>query len=168
MQTTTTTLLLASDDIRPGETIAMTHVSNAMGCTGENRSPQLRWSGAPAGTKSFALAMHDPDAPTTVGFTHWVLFDIPADRTELEQDIGKHHHPHYAKTGLNDMGKNAYGGPCPPPGDPPHRYQFTLYALDVPALEGADETLTYPRFRFLIREHVLASATLEGRFGLPG
>jgi Raf kinase inhibitor-like YbhB/YbcL family protein len=168
MNTTTATITLASDDFREGETLPEELIYNAMGCSGGNTSPALIWSGLPAGTKSLALAVHDPDAPTTVGFTHWILFDLSSDLTGLEAGAGKaHHNPHGSTHGLNDFGQNAYAGPCPPPGDRAHRYAFTLYALDVPKLEGADHSLTYARFRFMIREHILAEGTLTGRYGVP-
>jgi Raf kinase inhibitor-like YbhB/YbcL family protein len=168
MNTTTTTITLASDDFHEGETLPEALIFNGMGCSGGNTSPSLRWSGVPAGTQSLALALHDPDAPTTVGFTHWILFDLKPDLTELEAGAGKrHHNPHDSTHGLNDMGENAYCGPCPPPGDAPHHYHFTLYALDIPKLQGADHTLTYPRFRFMIREHILGQGTISGRYGIP-
>jgi Raf kinase inhibitor-like YbhB/YbcL family protein len=94
--------------------------------------------------------------------------DLSSDLTGLEAGAGKaHHNPHGSTHGLNDFGQNAYAGPCPPPGDRAHRYAFTLYALDVPKLEGADHSLTYARFRFMIREHILAEGTLTGRYGVP-
>ena len=73
--------------------------------------------------------------------------------------------PKGATLGFTDYGESAYGGMAPPPGDPPHRYQFTVYALDVPRLGGGDERTTYAKFRFLIRGHVLAQGTLTGLFG---
>jgi Raf kinase inhibitor-like YbhB/YbcL family protein len=102
-----------------------------------------------------------------VGFTHWILFDLDPSVTQLEGGAGhRHKNPHGTHHGLNDFGENAYCGPCPPPGDAPHRYVFTLYALDVPKLAGAKDTLTYPLFRFMIRDHVLAQATLVGHYGM--
>jgi phosphatidylethanolamine-binding protein (PEBP) family uncharacterized protein len=147
----TATIALASADFGEGETLPMSMIYDGMGCTGENRSPDLHWNAAPAGTKSLVLTMHDPDAPTTVGFTHWLLVNLD---------------PPGSLHGLNDMGQNAYSGPCPPSGDPPHRYRFTLYALDIPKLESPPgEKLTYPLLRFMIRDHVLATGTIMGRYG---
>src|ERR1700736_6760125 len=80
---TQATLTVTSSVFRDGQTIPQSAVFDDFGCTGNNQSPDLAWSGAPAGTKSFAVTMDDPDAPTTVGFVHWVLFDIPADVTSL-------------------------------------------------------------------------------------
>ena len=161
------TMTLTSADFQNGTTVPDALVADTMGCSGGNMSPQLQWSNVPPGTKSFALALHDPDAPTTVGFTHWIVFDLHTDLRELESGAGrKHHNPHGSVHGMNDMGQNCYDGPCPPPGDPPHRYLFTLYALDLEKLPDADHRLTYPKFRFLIREHVLAEATITGRYAV--
>ncbi len=129
---------------------------------GDNVSPDLRWSEGPADTRSYALTCYDPDAPTTVGFSHWVLFDLPVTVRSLEAGAKG-----AGVTGFSDWGESAYGGMAPPAGDDPHRYQFSVYALDTDSL-GVDETTTYAKFRFLIRGHVLASGTLTGRFGVEG
>jgi len=97
-------------------------------CEGQDISPPLAWGEPPAGTNSFALIVDDPDAPGRV-FTHWVLFNLPADSRELPEAVPTQ--PQLssgALQGKNDFGKTGYGGPCPPPGRP-HRYQFTLYVL---------------------------------------
>lgn len=162
---TSAPLTLASDDFTADGLMPNALVFDGMGYSGGNRSPALRWSGVPPGTQSFALAMHDPDAPTTVGFTHWILFDLDPALHELHAGAGADGaNPAGSKHGLNDYPETACCGPAPPPG-PAHHYHFTLYALDVPKLEGAGDLLTYPRFRFMIRGHVLAEATLTGRFG---
>jgi Raf kinase inhibitor-like YbhB/YbcL family protein len=126
-------------------------------CEGANVSPESRWSDAPAGAKSFALIVDDPDAPVGT-FTHWLLFDIPADRTNLaegEKSIGM--------AGKNDFGHAGYGGPCPPRGHGPHRYFFTLYALDIASLQlrgGAARR----DVEAALRGHVLAEAQSMGRY----
>ena len=98
-------------------------------CQGQDVSPPLAWSQPPGGTRSFALIMDDPDAPGGV-FTHWVLFNIPSDSRELVESVPTQAQlASGALQGKNDFGRIGYGGPCPPPGRP-HRYQFTLYALD--------------------------------------
>jgi Raf kinase inhibitor-like YbhB/YbcL family protein len=136
------------------------------GAGGENVSPDLTWSAAPSGTAVFALTCHDPDAPTTVGFTHWVMMNIPAGVTHLDAGGGaKGKNPKGSVMGISDWGENQWGGMYPPPGDDPHHYHFTVYALDQPLPE--DETMTYPRFNFMIRGHVLAQGEVVGRFGLP-
>lgn len=158
---TTASITLTSDAFADGATMPDTLVFER-----GNTSPALRWTGVPAGTKSLALAVHDPDAPTSVGFTHWILFDLDPASSGLPAGAGTAGAaPPGATLGLNDFGTADYAGPAPPPGDAPHHYHFTLYALDVPALEGAGERLTYPRFRFMIRGHVLGEGTLTGRYG---
>src|SRR5581483_4242400 len=107
-------LTVTSTSIRDGEKIGMDYVFT--GCGGKNKSPQLAWSGAPAGTKSFAITLFDPDAPTGSGYSHWVVFDIPATTTSLDEGAGGGD-PGGGKTGYSDFGLNSYGGPCPPKGD---------------------------------------------------
>jgi Raf kinase inhibitor-like YbhB/YbcL family protein len=104
---------------------------NGFDCTGENVSPQLSWENVPAGTQSFAVTMYDKDAPTGSGFWHWVIFNIPANVTELKTnagDITKNLAPAGVVQGITDAGKHGYVGPCPPPG-PIHEYLITVYAL---------------------------------------
>jgi Raf kinase inhibitor-like YbhB/YbcL family protein len=127
---------------------------NSFGCTGHNRSPHIRWTGAPAGTRSFAVIAHDPDAPTGVGFFHWTVFNLPATTTELALDASHAGVPAGAVQAGTDYGATGYGGPCPPVGEN-HRYIFTVYALDVPQLQ-APPTATGAMLRFLVRGHTLA------------
>jgi Raf kinase inhibitor-like YbhB/YbcL family protein len=111
------------------------------GCGGGNISPALEWSNPPAGTQSFALLMHDPDAPEAQGFWHWVVYDIPATAKSLPRGAGnvnKRLMPAGAMQGRSDFGTLGYGGPCPPPGGP-HRYVFRLYALPTAKLNVPDE-----------------------------
>jgi Raf kinase inhibitor-like YbhB/YbcL family protein len=132
-------------------------IPKAYTCEGRNISPELHWSEAPANTQSFALIVDDPDAPGGT-FTHWILFDVPADRQRLaegEAAIGV--------AGKNDFGKAGYGGPCPPRGHGPHRYYFTLYALDVPALRlksGAGRR----EVEKAMHGHILAQTQYLGRY----
>ncbi len=141
-----------------GETIPLSAAHSMVG--GENLSPELSWTEGPEGTKSYALTCWDPDAPTSVGFTHWVVFDIPPSVRSIAPGATPP-----GVSGFTDWGESRWGGMAPPPGDDPHHYHFTLYALDVDSL-GVDETTTYAKLRFLIRGHVLATGTLTGRFGL--
>jgi Raf kinase inhibitor-like YbhB/YbcL family protein len=127
---------LTSTDIKPGSTIGDTFVFNGFGCTGQNVSPPLAWSGAPAGAKGYVLTVYDPDAPTGSGWWHWVVYDIPATTTSLAKGAGKPgKEPAGAKQARNDFGAPGYGGPCPPKGDKPHRYIFTLYAVNTDKLQ---------------------------------
>ena len=147
-----------------GETIPMECVYP--GCGGGNLSPELAWSGAPEGTKSFALLCHDPDAPTGTGFYHWTMWNIPASATGLEAGAGARgaaSAPAGSAVGFTDYGEVGYQGPCPPPG-PAHRYNFTLYALDVEKLEGLNEHTTGAKLRFMIRNNTLAEARLTGTY----
>jgi Raf kinase inhibitor-like YbhB/YbcL family protein len=127
---------LTSKDVKPGGTLTDQQVFNGFGCSGANVSPELSWKGAPAGTKSFVVTVYDPDAPTGSGWWHWVVYDIPATATGLPQGAGsgKAPLPEGAKEGRTDFGAPGFGGACPPPGDKPHRYVFTVYALKTDKL----------------------------------
>ena len=139
-------LILISNDFKDGDYLAQDHILSAdygFGCGGGNVSPHLAWQGAPAGTKSFALTCFDPDAPTGSGFWHWVVVNIPADVSTLARGAGT------AANGLmpagalhvrTDYGAPGYGGPCPPEGDHPHRYFFTLHAVGVDRLDVTPDT----------------------------
>lgn len=129
---------LSSPSFSDGATLPSAHVHNAMGCTGQNRSPALQWQGAPEGTKSFAVTVYDPDAPTGSGWWHWVVYDLPASTTSLPEGAGTADGaglPQGAKQARTDFGAPGYGGAAPPPGDKPHRYIFTVYALKSDTLE---------------------------------
>lgn len=127
---------------------------------GENKSPQLSWEGVPPETKSIALSCWDPDAPTTVGFSHWVRVGISPTTSGLEEGEP-------GTDGISDWGESSYGGMAPPQGDPPHHYRFTVYALDAGHDElGLGERTTYAMLRFVIRGHVLASGTLTGIYAV--
>jgi Raf kinase inhibitor-like YbhB/YbcL family protein len=112
-------------------------VFNGFGCTGENISPELNWQNIPEGTKSFAITMYDPDAPTGSGWWHWIMFDIPANTTELKKGAGnveKNLAPKNSIQSVTDFGSFGYGGPCPPNGHGFHRYIITIHALKVDKL----------------------------------
>jgi Raf kinase inhibitor-like YbhB/YbcL family protein len=136
---------LSSPDLASG-TFDSKFILNGFGCTGSNVSPALQWSNVPAGTKSLVLQVLDPDAPTGSGFWHWAVYNIPSTATGLPQGAGNSSSalPVPAFGGANDYldtgttgGNGNYGGPCPPTGDKPHRYIFTLYALAVADVEAA-------------------------------
>jgi Raf kinase inhibitor-like YbhB/YbcL family protein len=158
---------LSSPTFPAGGTIPLSAVYDRSGCAGRNVSPELRWTGAPAGTKSFALVVFDSKARGGVGWYHWLAFNIPAQLHELSAGAGDPQSPaapHGVVFGRNDYGSAAYGGPCPPPGDGPHPYQFTLYALDVDQLPVSGTT-TGMEVGEMLRGHILAHATYEGRYG---
>jgi Raf kinase inhibitor-like YbhB/YbcL family protein len=156
---------LSSPDLAGG-TIADKYVLNGFGCKGQNVSPALEWRNVPAGTKSLAIQIHDPDAPTGSGFWHWAVYDIPVGTTGLPQGAGNSPStlPAGAIGGNTDFmdtgatgGNGNYGGPCPPTGDAPHHYVFTIYALSVDNLEGAAQiprTGTAGLFSFAINKGV--------------
>ncbi len=157
---------LSSPDIKAGAKMADAQVFSGFGCQGGNVSPALSWSGAPKGTQSFALMVHDPDAPTGSGWWHWVVYNIPATATSLASDAGNtqnHLMPGEAVQGRTDFGTSGYGGPCPPPGKP-HHYYFRLYALKVPKLDlPKDSTAAFIGFN--VRSQSLGSAELLGVYG---
>jgi Raf kinase inhibitor-like YbhB/YbcL family protein len=159
-------LTLTSPQISSGKTIPPEQVYDGFGCSGQNISPALSWSGAPTGTRSFALMVHDPDAPTGSGFWHWIVYDIPADTTSLPADAGnpkKKLLPGGAVQGRSDFGTTGYGGPCPPPGKP-HHYHFRLFALKVAKLAvPADATAALIGFN--VNANKLAEADLVGLYG---
>jgi Raf kinase inhibitor-like YbhB/YbcL family protein len=129
---------LTSAEIAPGRKIGEAQVFQGFGCSGGNASPQLEWRNAPAGTKSFALMVHDPDAPTGSGWWHWVVYNIPAGTFSIAAGAGTAEGkglPAGAQQGVTDFGVRGYGGPCPPPGSKPHRYYFRLHALKVAQLD---------------------------------
>ncbi len=117
-------LSLQSDAFAANGPIPVTYA-----CSGDNKSPALTWSGVPTGTKTVALIVRDPDAPMG-SWVHWVLYNLPANVTELPADTLQLRHLRSAMQGVNDAGKSGYQGPCPPPG-PVHHYHFRLYALDT-------------------------------------
>jgi Raf kinase inhibitor-like YbhB/YbcL family protein len=161
-------LKLQSADVKPNATLPDKQVFDGMGCKGENVSPQLSWSNVPEGTKSFVLTVYDPDAPTGSGWWHWVVYNIPADATELPAGAGsgKAKLPAGAVEGRTDFGKAGYGGACPPPGDKAHRYIFTLYALKVDKLEvPADASAAM--IGFMTKANAIGSATFTAKYGRP-
>jgi Raf kinase inhibitor-like YbhB/YbcL family protein len=158
-------LTVESDDIEHGGRLPNECVADIMGCTGENRSPHLRWSGAPAETKSFAVTCFDPDAPTGSGFWHWVVFDIPPDVTELPRGAGSGEAglPEGAIQARNDTGEPGYVGAAPPPGHGEHRYAFSVHALGVPTL-GLDENATPALVGFNLTFNTLARGVIVATY----
>jgi Raf kinase inhibitor-like YbhB/YbcL family protein len=156
-------LRVSSRSYAEGEDIPMAQVFT--GCGGQNRSPQLSWTGAPPETRSFAITMFDPDAPTGCGFWHWLVFDIPASTTSLDENAGASASPAGGHSGYTDFSMNGYGGPCPPQGHGKHHYILTVYALDVAALAGADAGITGARLVFSMRGHILAQGSITALFG---
>jgi Raf kinase inhibitor-like YbhB/YbcL family protein len=127
---------VVAPDLASQGRVTLSHVFNGMGCSGQNISPALQWYNPPAGTKSFAVTAYDPDAPTGSGWWHWVMYNIPAGTTGLPAGAGNGRNaPRGSAQGQTDFGTKGYGGPCPPVGDRPHHYQFTVFALKVDRLD---------------------------------
>jgi len=153
---------LSSPAFAEGDTIPLKYVFNGWGAEGENISPPLQWTGVPEGAQSLALTVYDPDAPTGSGFWHWVIFNIPAGQSAFpEGATGSIAAP--SIEGRTDWGAPGYGGPCPPPGAPAHRYIFTLHALSVPALP-LDAEASAAMVGFMIGMNSLGSAKLTAHY----
>jgi len=161
------TFSLESAEIKPGAEIAEAQVFKGFGCEGSNVSPSLKWSNAPSGTRSFAVTVYDPDAPTGSGWWHWVMFNIPANVTSLPAGSGDPaagKAPQGAVQSRTDFGKPGYGGPCPPAGDKPHRYIFTVYALKVDKLD-ADADASGALVGFMLNANKLGKASFTAKYG---
>ena len=160
-------LKIKSADIKSGSTIDNSHVFNSFGCEGGNISPRISWSEAPADTKSFAFTIYDPDAPTGSGWWHWLLVNIPASQTRLAADFGKED-KFDLKDGIkqirNDFGTYKFGGPCPPVGDQPHKYIFTIYALKTDKID-ISENATAAYAGYLINQNIIEKKSFEAFYG---
>lgn len=163
------TFLLSSPDFSPGGALPTSARSGIMGAGGEDRSPTLNWEGAPSGTKSYAVTLYDPDAPTGSGFWHWAVYNIPASVTGLAGNAGDPDAgllPPGALTLPNEARMPRYIGAAPPPGNGEHRYFFTVTALDVESLDLDDgSTPAVLGFNFL--GHILGRAQLMGTTETP-
>jgi Raf kinase inhibitor-like YbhB/YbcL family protein len=137
-------------------------VLNGFGCSGENISPKLNWENAPEGTKSFVVTVYDPDAPTGSGWWHWIIFDIPANIHLLKMNAGNVKAPIAPKGSIQSttsFGEPGFGGACPPQGNSPHQYIFTIYALKIDKL-GLKANATPALVGFYLGQNVLAKASI--------
>lgn len=160
---------LSSPTIKPGSTLTEAHVFKGFGCDGRNISPALKWSGAPKDTRSFAVQVYDPDAPTGSGWWHWVVFNIPATANALAEGAGTADGkglPPGSAQGRTDFGAPGFGGACPPAGDKPHRYHFTVYALNTDKLDVPDDA-SAALVGFMITANKLGEARFTARYGRP-
>ena len=156
---------LTAPDLASKGRITLPHVFNGMGCNGQNISPALQWSNPPAGTKSFAVTMYDPDAPTGSGWWHWVMYNIPASTTALTDGAGNGKNaPRGSEQGMTDFGKKEYGGPCPPVGDKPHHYHITVFALKVDKLDVPGNA-TSAMVGYNLNANKLASSRVTALYG---
>ena len=159
---------ISSKSFKDGDYLGKDHVLSAdfgFGCAGGNQSPHLAWSGAPAGTKSFAVTCYDPDAPTGSGFWHWLVVNIPPNVTELALGAGSKGGklPEGALHTRTDFGASGYGGPCSPEGDHPHRYLFTVFAVGADSLPVKADT-SAAVVGFNLHFNTLAKAAIMGLF----
>src|SRR5580704_13576571 len=159
---------VASSSFEDGDYLSSDFILSANfghGCSGGNKSPHLSWSGAPEGTKSFAITCYDPDAPTGSGFWHWLVVNIPANASEIAEGAGSQggNLPAGALQTRTDFGAPGYGGPCPPAGDHPHRYLFTVFAVKTEGLNvSADSSGAVVGFN--LHFNTLAKAAIMGLY----
>ncbi len=156
-------MTLTSKAMPDGTTLTQAQIFNGFGCTGDNLSPDLAWSGVPAGTKAFAVMMYDPDAPTGSGWWHWVAFNLPGDTTLLPADASGKAMPAGTIESRTDFGTPGFGGACPPEGAAPHHYQVTVYALPAPL--PLDSNASGAMVGFMARASALDSATITATLG---
>lgn len=158
---------LSSVDIQQDRPLAQKQVFNGFGCSGDNVSPQLAWHNPPAGTKSFAITLFDPDAPTGSGWWHWTVVNIPAQVHAIPAgagDAANNKLPEGAIQGRNDFGYSGFGGACPPQGAKPHRYQVTVWALSTDKLP-IDSQASGALVGFMLNSNVIAKAQLTASYG---
>ena len=156
MEETVKRFALSSNTIKHGEFMAHEQVYNGYGCTGRNISPDLEWLNPPSGTKSYALIMHDPDAPVQGGFYHWVVTNIPSTKTGFEKGEKIAHPITLSQTSFRKPG---YGGPCPPKGHGKHRYIFNVYALNIEKIPS-NPKCTPAQIEMLIKPHIIGQASI--------
>jgi len=160
-------LTLNSPTIKPGASLSEEQVFNGFGCSGKNQSPPLQWTAGPEGTKSYAITVYDPDAPTGSGWWHWIVYNIPANVRELPAGAGDATGkllPEGVKQARTDYGIHAFGGACPPKGDKPHRYIFTVYALKIKNIDVPYDS-SAALIGFMINANSLGKASFTATYG---
>ncbi|MDF7671419.1 kinase inhibitor [Orbaceae bacterium ESL0721] len=158
---------VSSNDMDNKKPLSNQQVFNSFGCTGGNLSPELHWENAPKGTKSFAVTVYDPDAPSGSGWWHWTVVNIPATVNQLPAGAGDKEGqklPAGAVQGRNDYGYAGFGGACPPEGDKPHRYQFTVWALNSDNLPLDNES-SGALVGYMLNNSVIEKTELTVNFG---
>lgn len=156
---------LQSTDIKHNKLISNKFVLKGFGCNGENISPEISWVNAPVNTKSFAVTAYDPDAPTDSGWWHWVVFNLPATASSLPQGAGNSGTgslPKGAVQSRTDFGTSGWGGPCPPQGDKPHRFKFTVYALKTEKID-LDENASAAMVSYMLNVNSLSKASIVAK-----
>ena len=162
-----TSLTFYSPQLPDGSTAPQEFEFNGFGCNGRNQSPALVWADVPLEARSLALTAYDPDAPTGSGWWHWFVVDVPADTVAMVPNAGAKGGaglPAGARQVRNDYGAFAWGGMCPPPGDKPHRYIFTVHALGVEKLEIPDDA-SAALAGFMVNANTLGKATFTSTYG---
>jgi Raf kinase inhibitor-like YbhB/YbcL family protein len=155
---------VTSPDLVTKGRIALSHVYNGMGCNGQNMSPALQWANAPTGTRSFAVTIYDPDAPTGSGWWHWMIYNIPVTATSLAAGAGNGRNaPSGSAEGPTDFGTKGYGGPCPPVGDKPHHYYITVFALKTDKI-NVPGNATSAFLGFNLNANKIATARITGLY----
>jgi Raf kinase inhibitor-like YbhB/YbcL family protein len=158
---------LTSQTVKPNAKLSEEQVFNGFGCSGKNISPDLKWTAGPKkDTKSYAVTVYDPDAPTGSGWWHWVVYNIPANVMELPvgaSDVNNKQLPQGAAQGRTDFGTHAFGGACPPKGDKPHRYIFTVFALKTEKIEVAEDA-SAALIGFMLNANKLAKASFTAKY----
>jgi Raf kinase inhibitor-like YbhB/YbcL family protein len=161
---------LSSADPELAVSVPLIYTAKAFGCSGGNLSPELHWSAPPAGTQSFVVTLFDRDERSTPsGWWHWVVYDLPNTTTNLPKGAGSEHGgalPAGTLQGRTDLGEDAYHGPCPAAGDPPHRYVFTIYALNVAKLPVPADS-SGAMVTSVVQEHLLGKAVFVAHYGRP-
>jgi Raf kinase inhibitor-like YbhB/YbcL family protein len=155
-------MILVSPQLEPGGRLDEAQVFSGFGCTGKNISPALQWKNAPINTKSFAVTVYDPDAPTGSGWWHWLIFNIPANVDRLPENAGNPVlglAPKGSIQSKTDFGTPGFGGACPPVGSKPHRYIFTIYALNTDKIDAGTDA-SGAMVGFMLRQHSIAKATV--------
>lgn len=159
---------VTSSEMKTAESLSNAQVFEGFGCQGGNTSPSLNWSGAPEGTKSFAVTVFDPDAPTGSGWWHWTVVNIPASVTSLSADAGHKDDtrlPAGAVQGRNDYGYAGFGGACPPKGDKPHHYHFKVWALKAESLP-IDGNSSGALVGYMLNANKIATAEVVPVYGI--
>lgn len=157
-------LTLLSNDLS-GQ-LSKTEEFSGFGCSGANISPELHWKGVPKGTKSFALTVYDPDAPTGSGWWHWLVINIPSSVSSLPSDFGNLSKKQtiQALQTITDYGKPGFGGACPPVGDKPHRYIFTIHALNTDHLDLKSDA-SPALVGYMVNAHTISKSTIVSYYG---
>jgi Raf kinase inhibitor-like YbhB/YbcL family protein len=167
-------LTVSSTTFTAGGTLPANTIFNSFGCTGGDQSPQLSWTAGPAGTVSYAVTIFDPNAPTNVGFWHWLVYNIPAGTTSLPANIpvtggaggvGSGALPAGALQAMDDYGIQGYGGPCPPVGNGTHNYIFTVTALSAMITGLTPATTDAALLQFNMDGIILARGQVVATFG---